>query len=453
MLGAGIGGFAGAGIGNVIGSSMDMAGLMLPGAGLNALKGAGIGGLAGAGIGAGIGIYKSMFGGDISEKEKEQREIIRRTIPDREKAEKEIERRRQSWFGSGGHVDRAAGAVGGALPLMARAIGPDFQSMNQALKEMQGPLGPVVFGFKGLASGLEGVSSIVKQIPIVSSLLGPLSEYLAAMPGTLQEMTIALTGMAEKASPSQFKMWQLALDDTQAVIGQSFLPVLELMREGVRLFGDVLANILPSTGEVREAMSGLRVAFAEAAAEIRRVFAEIGPTIRDMLVEKIKTLAHWAAVGAKAVAILADKLRMFFGDMGWSKPGESGRSSVGASAQPANIGGLDEYQRKLQLAAFSQPGGLSDAEKQLMATEDITKTINAEAEKLASGILSFVATARDYWRITNDFLRELSIYVNAIVTVLGDKIKGFSDRVKMTVENGKRAYDAATYIPRLLNPL
>src|SRR5262249_53014547 len=151
----------------------------------------------------------------------------------------------------------------------------------------------------------------------------------AAMPGLLQDITTTLTSMAAKASPGQFKLWTVALDDVQGVIGQSFLPVLELMREGVRLFGDVLANILPNTSEVRGALSGLRGAFREIGAEIRKVFAELGPTIRDMLIEKIKTLAYWGAVAAKTIAILAEHLRVFFGERGWAKPGEPGRSSVG----------------------------------------------------------------------------------------------------------------------------
>ena len=53
-------------------------------------------------------------------------------------------------------------------------------------------------------------------------------------------------------SPATMERFERALLDVTAVIGETFTPILEVVTEGVKLFGDVLASILPDASEMRE---------------------------------------------------------------------------------------------------------------------------------------------------------------------------------------------------------
>src|SRR5262249_593998 len=172
------------------------------------------------------------------------------------------------------------------------------------------PTGSVasVIGVAGDALGHLG-----KVVGELAGLARPLFDALAGIPTVFMGITETLVSFAAKASPGLFRSWQIALDDVQAVIGHSFVPVLELMRDGVRLFGDVLANLLPNTNEVRSALSEFQAAFASFGREIRVILAEIGPSIRDVLIEGLQQLAHWLAVATRAVVLAVQRLRAAMG--------------------------------------------------------------------------------------------------------------------------------------------
>lgn len=297
----------------------------------------------------------------------------------------------------GAMIGEVIGKVGPqAVAVPAKAITASLKGLGTGLRELGGALGPIGAGFEMLTGGINAVGDAIKSIPLVGDLLGPMVDALAMMPSLLKGITSTLVSFTAKASPGIFGTWTRALEDVQAVIGHSFLPVLELMRDSVRLFGDVLANILPSSTEVRTALIGLRGTFSEVSGVIRESLREIGPEMREMFVGMIKELSYamkdlapaikplieivtmlarlfgvymtgMAAqlkiimpVITAAIGAFATNMRLLLSVFGLS--GTSGliqkqdRSSGGAAARQASFQGFEEYQRQLQLSAFTEPG-------------------------------------------------------------------------------------------------
>src|SRR6202044_147620 len=102
--------------------------------------------------------------------------------------------------------------------------------------------------------------------------------------------------------------FEMAVDDAQAVIGHSFLPVLELMKEGVRLAGDALANFLPNSSEMREALTEVRESLQTVYQEIRASLGELGPQIRQQLLGVISSAGKMLGELAKSASGLVKPL-------------------------------------------------------------------------------------------------------------------------------------------------
>ncbi len=292
------------------------------------------------------------------------------------------------------------------------------RGVNNILTELQGPLGPAGLAFGAASGALGTIHNFVKELPVIGGVLGALTAPLVIIPNILKDITTALIGFAAKASPGQFRLWQIALEDVQAVIGRTFLPVLELMRMGVRLFGNVLAEILPNTGEVRGALSELREMFGRMAREIGSLMSTIGPQIREFLIEGLRSLSHWLAVAAQAVGILALRLKTFFEGMRGpgGRTGEAPRGSEGAAARPAQFLGLEEYKKQLQLAAIREPGAMSEDEKMVARLTDIAVT-ERQALDLANRVEKFfndtVSWIKSAWLDVSSTAKSVAFVANA----------------------------------------
>jgi hypothetical protein len=300
-------------------------------------------------------------------------------------------------------------AIPGALATPTKQIAAGLNLLGDSLNALQGPLGPVGAGLDLVTAGFAGIKAMLPGI--VGEIAGPLLDALGALPQALNGILQTLTSFAGIASPGQFQMFSRALLDVQGVIGQSFLPVLELMREGIRLFGDVLANILPNSEEVRGALSGLREAFSVFGEKVRGVMDRIGPVVREGLLKTLEWLGGaltftiglasqlydafapvgqqllsitsmlWDMSGASTllvvamgavVATLQSAIPLFHLLAGILAPfaamaqllgygtsqtssGER-RSSIGAAATEPHFQSIAAYQQQLQLAAYREPG-------------------------------------------------------------------------------------------------
>src|SRR5262249_36541024 len=149
-------------------------------------------------------------------------------------------------------------------------------------------LGPDIKGLREATIAIGGgISAGLHPLP------GPLRPMgLLPLPAVFKDITSSMVRMASVASPAAFRAWAVALEDVQGVIGRTFVPVLNLMREGVRLFGDVLAEVLPNQQEVGAALAEFRQAFRDMGREVRAVMATAGPDIRDVLIAGPMQLGH-----------------------------------------------------------------------------------------------------------------------------------------------------------------
>jgi hypothetical protein len=259
-----------------------------------------------------------------------------------------------------------------ALAGPARMAAQGVENLSKSLQGLQGPLGPVGVSFDLLGQTMK---SIAKDLRGPADLFGPMFAQLARLPGIFKEITETLTSFAAKASPSQFKMFQIAVEDVQGVIGRTFLPVLELMREGVRLVGDALATFLPNMAEVRAALDPLFVAFRELQGALRGLMSEIGPVIRGAFIGALQLLGNVLAFVARAATIAVQGLRLLLDPLfklaalvGF-KP--EFRSSIGAAARPVQFQGIQEYLQQIQASAFATPGVKSIPEQQLSTLQRI----------------------------------------------------------------------------------
>jgi len=213
-------------------------------------------------------------------------------------------------------------------------------------------------GFSVLTGTLGKVGGVVKAIPLVGDALSGVVDAFTVLPSVLQGTLHTLTQFGALASPAAMRQIEFAVGDAQAVIGQSFIPVMYMMRDAIRLAGDAFATFLPSADEMYRILSPLREAFDEFSDSARETIKEIGPLVKDILTTSFRYLAgnmrllvQGATAASNAIANLARFLRL----LGVPIP-EAGdlKTSVGAKAQPARFDSFDEYKKKLQLSAFTE---------------------------------------------------------------------------------------------------
>jgi hypothetical protein len=249
------------------------------------------------------------------------------------------------------------------------------------------------------------------DLPSIRKAVGTITETLSSFFGGA--MFDKLLGAAGKASPMSVRQWQRALDDAQAIIGSAFIPVLEIFKDAVRLAGDALANLLPSSGEVREALSVLRITFNQMGRELRSLFKEIGPDIRDLIVGGLKQMAYWLGVVAKAIGIfikrLADTYRSLFG----GKTGAA-RTAEGASAAPATIQGFSQFKENLQTRFFSEGKG---TDPMALLHDDLIdlKNLDKDAQALVQKVDRAIEATQAWWKET--FWPKFVLVSDALVTV------------------------------------
>lgn len=271
--------------------------------------------------------------------------------------------------------------------------------VNKSLRDLQGELGPIGMGFELVAESLQMVSKVIGALPLIGPALGPLASALAVLPNQFKELVSTLTSMARLASPSVFKMWTFALEDTQGVIGRTFIPILQMMTDAVRTFADVLATVLPSMNEVAYAVAPLREAWEELRKTLRDIFGELGPILRSGIVGVIRSLATILATAVKWFSDFLKRLTSFNAEIRQSIAalglGVGMRGSGGAAARPVQIQGLEEYSKSLMASAFSMPGQAADS-KEVQALKDVKVEVGKVVTAITGALLKELRVVADW---------------------------------------------------------
>lgn len=329
------------------------------------------------------------------------------------------------------------GAVGKAIAAPAQLAAYGLNLFSSGLKELAGALGPIGAGLDLATESMKQFSGVLSAIPIVGGLLGPLMDTAVGVPGIIKDILTTLVSFTQTANPGAFYLWDYTLKSVVSTIGSSFLPVLEIMREAVALFGDTLANILPDFTEVRSALTEVRNAFMGFASEFRDALREIGPVIRDFLIDGLRQLSHWAAVAVRTLSLAVTELRGALGLRG----GPGGFRGALPPAATAGMGSIEEYQRQLQLSAFRVPGTMSPQERMAQDIEDMAK-VDTEARDLLKDIRKFLEVTPETWKRMEGFWTDFNKWTVENKLTFSDLSTSAKESLKWWRENGPILEDA-----------
>jgi hypothetical protein len=272
--------------------------------------------------------------------------------------------------GALGGLAAVAGPIGIAVAAAAQ-LGPMAKKLAEApfkpitmglniisggLRELAGGLGPVGLIFSA-GSGLgAGIKSFGDGLGPLGAQLSAVGGFISNVSGTLGEMTGVLVGMAGKANPAALERFTMAVEDVQGVIGQRFVPVLNLMTEGVRFFGDILQSLLPTQTEMNAILRPLSNAWDDLKLSLKDAMNDLGPILKEGLVLGLEVLTTTIGGAVKAISWLVDAMEQVAAFSGLANvlpktPFKEG-SSFGAAAQPIKFGGLEDLSKNLIQSAY-----------------------------------------------------------------------------------------------------
>lgn len=253
------------------------------------------------------------------------------------------------------------GGLGGAAP----------SAPGGGMKGIGGMLGGGGFGagLGGLGGGLSSLAGVA----------GPAGMALTAVAAGITALTKAATSLGGAASPAALQRYELAMQDTSAVLGRIFVPLLEHMGDAMRLVGDVLASVLPSTDEMREAMAPFR----EALVDMKKIFTDLAPAIRVFLKASLQVAAMFARI---TVAIGLFQIRTAAWLAGLDGTGKELQSSMGAAKRNINFTSAEDYAKQVYKAAFSAQAGKDPTQAAAEASASHLGNIAANVGKILAAI-------------------------------------------------------------------
>ncbi len=237
------------------------------------------------------------------------------------------------------------------------------------------------------AVGSTAIESAIVGVGELTAVLGPLGIALGGMIAVVKlavdgfnRMTDSIAGFVAVAAPGTFRQWQMVLEDISGVIGQTLVPVLQLLRDAFRFFGDILATLLPTARDMTESLAPLRAVFAELAETINKMLDEIGPELKFLIQWFFTTIIVGFTVLIKILndflSIVTTISNFIKSLLGISTGQIERRSSFGAAARPAHFTSVEEFEKGFQQAALSAASSISIPEQQLDALQNIYKVLD-----------------------------------------------------------------------------
>ena len=204
------------------------------------------------------------------------------------------------------------------------------------------------------------ITSVLTALPVLGRAFADLGQVLQSLSGqiipdmaqNIAKLGNSIVGIVGKANPAVAEQFNLALNDTTAVLGQALMPVLKVVTQLMRLFGDALASFSGPLGDVLGEIAEALIPVFELLAD---AFARIGQAVVEVLrflmpfikvaIEGVRTIFEWIG---KAIRFLLDLIGIDIGE----SPVKKG-ASVGAAARQANITSVSDVIAQAQKSAFS----------------------------------------------------------------------------------------------------
>ena len=175
------------------------------------------------------------------------------------------------------------------------------------------------------------------------------------------------------ANPAVMAMFNQSLEDVTGVIGHSLVPVMELMTEGARAFGDFLASVIPDTTAVLDPLK-------EVIEALKTAIDPLIPLIRDFLTGSLEVLAGMVRHLADAIVWVINKIPGASVSSGGGQSNWS--SSHGAAAGGAAYGSVDDLNKGAIAGAYGMGGGANPAERTAKSTEQLAADVAKILEKM-----------------------------------------------------------------------
>ncbi len=245
--------------------------------------------------------------------------------------------------GLGGGTTRGGGSIFGGGGKQGFGSGLDLGKLMGGGEEAAGGADMVAGG--EAAAGAEGLGAA----------LGPIGIAVGAAVMGLKIFTSAVITAANKAvqlaalnNPAVAERFQRALLDTEAVLGNRLIPVVEFMTKGMRLVGDILQTILPTEADIAAAMSELDPVLKD----LRDSAADLAPLLKDQLVLALE-------VTVDSLRVFADEIKLITFLLKPLGSGEKNplKSSLGMAASQASTVGIEDISKRAIEAAYGQGAG------------------------------------------------------------------------------------------------
>lgn len=263
---------------------------------------------------------------------------------------------------------KLAGPVGTAVTLVAEGIKLPFQALaNSAtmaaerLSALASPLGVVNQGYVDQIQ-------MLNQIPIIG-------ESLAKVKEAERKELETVIGFAAKWNPAMSSLLQQATDDMQAVIGRMNKDKVQGGIDANRLSGDILATA-EKQFDAKEFRKNEKE-FNESTVAFHTPW-ESNAESKQLDIFRLK--AEIAKKSASVEGLSPDDEKRFRARAQEILGVNKLESSVGAAARPAQMSSALEYQRQLQLRAYSGP---STEEKNAATLTDLLRTVKAGVAMIA----------------------------------------------------------------------
>jgi hypothetical protein len=255
---------------------------------------------------------------------------------------------------------------------VAKAI--DRQKREQTFGA--GRFGAVLSHLPGAATGagVAGKLGLNKQFGgSVGAVLGVAGLTIGAVVAATTAVVGAGFGAVGSRSPETMERFERVFSDATAIVGDAFVPLMEVATDEMRFFADVLATITPTAQEVRDGLAPLRSSLSELHESVMPLIPLMTATVKfavEHLVNQLK--------------FTADALGWFVSRIGgYNLPGVVPlKSSVGAAATGAHYTSGEQIARTAYAAAFASGASRTAAEKTAEATEKTAEQTSSIADTL-----------------------------------------------------------------------
>lgn len=198
----------------------------------------------------------------------------------------------------------------------------------------------------GAAGGLAGSVGGPLSIPggLIDKLIAPIGDSFGKIANKINSAMGPIISMVGKMNPALVQMFEFAMDDLMAIMGQSLQPILQAVIGVVRQLGDMFATLQPVIDPVIQSIAKLVgiigkmiEPIAKIAIPIFQLFGAILEGIVIPIFEKFVDALKWLADG---VLKLVNKIIEAYN---WVADSKAGRA-LGLSK--ANLISLDSLEKK-----------------------------------------------------------------------------------------------------------